>query len=336
MSVRSVWTFGFTAIAAFALMMNIAKAQELIDQPVPSFWSSEWPQTDFGKSTVPFIDILSGGPPKDGIPALDGAMFLPASDDKAVPDNEPTVTIEIEGETPRTYPIRILTWHEIVNDVIGEVPVTVTFCPLCNSAIVFDGRTDEGVLTFGVSGKLRYSDMIMYDRQSESWWQQFDGEAIVGDLVGTKLTVLPSWMESMAEFRARNPEGLVMQPPAAYQRRYGANPYANYDSSPRPFLYNGEMPPHGIAPLARVLRIGETAWPLERLRAAQDLTENGYRIVWAAGQASALDQSQIAASRDVGTIRVFDADTGAAVPHEVVFAFAFHAFEPEGIWKLEE
>lgn len=298
------------------------------------FWQDEWPRTDFERSAVDFSEIISGGPSRDGIPALASAEFLPVAAAE-IPDKEPVITVEIEGEQPRAYPVRYLTWHEIVNDWIGEIPVAVTFCPLCNSALVFDRNTAFGVLEFGVSGKLRNSDMIMFDRETESWWQQFTGEAIVGALLGTRLEVLVSWMEPMSAFRQRNPQGLVMAEPK-HRRPYGANPYAGYDTSFRPFLYSGENPPHGIPPLARVVRIGDVAWPLSRLADEGVIIELGYRIEWATGMASSLDSRSIAEGRDIGSIRVFDADTGAPVVHEVVFAFAFHAFAPEGRWMLGE
>jgi len=151
-----------------------------------------------------------------------------------------------------------------------------TFCPLCNSGITFDRRTADGVLSFGVSGKLRNSDMIMYDRETESWWQQAIGEAIVGDLTGTELTSLPSWMESWDVFAARNPDGLTQE---------------------------------------------------------GTVTQDGITLTWVAGQASALDTAQIGAGRDVGNVRVRDA-AGNDLPHDVMFAFAFHAFWPDGDWKL--
>jgi len=128
---------------------------------------------------------------------------------------------------------------------VGGVPVAVTFCPLCNSGLTFDRRTDAGVLTFGVSGKLRNSDMIMFDRETQSWWQQALGEAIVGEMTGAELQSLPSWMESWAKFVARNPDGVVMDQPNT-QRAYGENPYVRYDTANRPFLYSGEMPPFDI------------------------------------------------------------------------------------------
>jgi hypothetical protein len=300
----------------------------------PDFWRHEWPDTDFSQTSVPsWTEILSGGPGKDGIPALSDPHFLPAADESRIEGREPVITLEIAGQPARAYPIRYLTWHEIVNDRVGGVPVAVTFCPLCNSALVFDRRVRGRVLTFGVTGNLRNSDMVMYDRETQSWWQQAVGTSIVGAMTGVELTQLPAWMESWDQFRARHPDGLVMDVPG-HARPYGTNPYRAYDSAARPFLYSGEVPPHGIAPLARVVRVGNRAWPLARLAQAGTLTEAGVTISWASGQASALDTSRIGQGRDVGSIRVRDA-AGRDVPHDVMFAFAFHAFWPDGTWMLE-
>ncbi|EBA11349.1 DUF3179 domain-containing protein [Roseobacter sp. CCS2] len=313
-------------IAAFCTAASMSVAS-------PEFWSFEWPNTDFETNTVDsWVEIMSGGPPKDGIPAIDDPTFLAVADKPNLEPREPVITLEIAGEVPRAYPIRYLTWHEIVNDVVGGIPVAVTFCPLCNSGITFDRRVAQGTLSFGVSGKLRNSDMIMYDRETESWWQQAIGEAIVGDLTGTELVSLPSWMESWEAFSTRNPDGLVMaQPP--FNRNYGANPYVRYDSSNRPFLYSGEMPPHDIPALARVVRAGDRAWPLTRLSEERQLTEAGVSFTWTQGQASALDSARIGSGKEVGNVRVRDAD-GNDLPHDVMFAFAFHAFWPDGDWML--
>ena len=297
----------------------------------PGFWKHEWPKTDFSKSSIAnWKEILSGGPPKDGIPAISDPKFRKASSETRIKDSEPVMTVEIDGATSRAYPIRYLTWHEIVNDTVAGVPIAVTFCPLCNSGITFDRRTRHGTLSFGVSGKLRNSDMVMFDRETESWWQQAVGEAIVGDLTGTKLKMLPGWMESWGQFKARNPDGMVMDQPG-FSRSYGRNPYAGYDSRSRPMLYSGEMPPHGISPLERVVRVGDRAWPLNRVRKEGGVNEAGVSITWEAGQASALDSSVIAKGRDVGTVRVRDGQ-GRNVVHDVMFAFAFHAFWPDGKW----
>lgn len=300
---------------------------------VPDFWRKEWPDTDFSKHAVPdWNQIMSGSPGKDDIPALDAPKFRPIAAETRIDPREPVIAVEIDGQTPRAYPIRYLMWHEIVNDQIGPHPVSVTFCPLCNSAITFDRRVGGKVLSFGVTGKLRFSDMVMYDRQTQSWWQQAVGKGIVGAMTGVELKQLPSWMESAAAFRARNPKGLIMDQPA-YPRDYGRNPYRGYETSGWPMLYRGEKPPHGINPLARVIRVGARAWPLSRLKKGGDIREAGVVITWAGGQAAALDSGRSARGRDIGAIRVRDG-RGRDLAHDVMFAFAFHAFWPKGQWML--
>ena len=298
----------------------------------PDRWRHAWPNTDFSRSSVAFSEIMSGGPPRDGIPALTDPGFIPVAEETRLDPTEPVIAVELGDATPRAYPLRYLTWHEIVNDEVAGLPIAVTFCPLCNSAITFDRRVGGAVLNFGVSGLLRNSDMVMFDRETESWWQQAIGQGIVGHHMGTELDILPTWMESWQAFRARNPQGLVMDEPG-HRRPYGSNPYVGYDSAPRPFLYSGEMPPHGISPLLRVVRVGDRAWPLTRLAEAGEITEEGVTLTWVEGQASALDTDRIGAGRDVGNIRVRDGQ-GADLAHDVMFAFAFHAFWPEGEWML--
>jgi len=316
-------------IFAAAAALSVATAV-LAD---PSRWRAEWPDTDFSVTSIEdWSEIRSGGPPKDGIPALSDPTFLAVSEETRLSDREPVITVEVEGAVPRAYPIRYLTWHEIVNDEVAGIPVAVTFCPLCNSGLTFERRMNGRVLTFGVSGKLRNSDMIMYDRETESWWQQAIGEGIVGEMTGEELEQLPTWMEGWAEFRARNPDGLVMDEPD-FNRPYGRNPYVNYDSSRQPFLYDGAPPPHGIPALARVVRVEDRAWTYERVRDAGRITEAGVTISWTEGQASALDSAAIGEGREVGTVRVRDGQ-GRDVPHDVMFAFAFHAFFPDGEWML--
>ncbi|MEM9140800.1 MAG: DUF3179 domain-containing protein, partial [Pseudomonadota bacterium] len=288
---------------------------------------------DFTKISINPAEIFSGGPPKDGIPAVTGPTLKPIAEETEIDDREPVMSVAIEGHPARAYPVRYLMWHEIVNDRIGDVPVAVTFCPLCNSGLVFDLRLDGRELELGVSGMLRHSDMIMYDRQTESWWQQFTGEAIIGELQGKTLTPLPALLESWAAFKARNPDGLVMAQPTGHNRPYGNNPYKSYDSG-TPFLYRGENPPHDIHPLTRVIRVGDRAWPLTRLREAGQLEEAGLLLKWTEGQASALDTRKIAKGREVGDVVVTKPD-GSPVVFEVVFAFAFHAFTPDGEWMLE-
>jgi len=221
-------------------------------------------------------------------------------------------------------------WHEIANDEIGGVPVSVTFCPLCNAVVVFDRRVGDRVLDFGTTGRLRNSDLIMYDRQTETWWQQFLGEGIVGELTGIRLDILPARLESFAQFRARAPDDAgVLVPTRERMRSYGVNPYEYYDTMPRPFLYRGEVP-DGIAPLARVVSLldKDQAWSMDLLRQEGAITTpDGTELAWQPGQASALDAPQIARGRDVGTVTAIR--DGEDVPYFVDFAFAFHAFYPE-------
>jgi hypothetical protein len=298
----------------------------------PAEWAREFPLTDFSRSAVSFDEILPGGPPRDGIPALTAPGFLAVERENRLEAREPVVAVEIAGAAPRAYPLRYLTWHEIVNDTVEGRPIVVTFCPLCNSALTFDRRVGGRVLTFGVTGKLRNSDMVMYDRETESWWQQAQGQGIVGEHLGVQLEALPTWIESWESFRARNPGGLVMDEPD-WRRAYGRNPYVGYDGARRPFLYSGQDPPHGILPLARVVRVGNRAWPLERLAEAGEIAEAGVTLSWARGAASALDTGRIGDGRDIGQVRVRDA-RGRDVPHDVMFAFAFDAFWPDGEWML--
>ncbi len=298
----------------------------------PESRRSEWPNTDFSKTSIPLDEIFSGGPPKDGIPSIDQPQFRPVAEIDNLPDQEPVIGLVVGG-VAKAYPLRILIWHEIVNDSIGGTPVAVTFCPLCNAAVVFDRRLDGRVLDFGTTGMLRYSDLVMYDRQTETWWQQFLGRAIVGELNGAELKILPSRLESWANFRARAPQGLVLVPSSGSYRAYGNNPYTGYDSMARPFLYDGRMP-EGIAPLARVVSLADRgqAWSLDLVRREREIRLDGDLVIrWEAGQNSALDSRVIAEGADVGNILVRrkTADGWTDVTYFIDFAFAFHAFYPD-------
>jgi Protein of unknown function (DUF3179) len=291
-------------------------------------WRQEWPRTDFSRHSIAYDEILSGGPPKDGIPAIDHPMFAPVPAITDLAPGEPVISFET-GAKARAYPLRILIWHEIVNDVVDGLPITVTWCPLCNSAVVFDRRVGDRVLSFGTTGKLRYSDLIMYDRQTESWWQQFVGECIVGSLIGTKLKMLPSRIESFERFRARFPDGRVLLPPQAGSRPYGRNPYAGYDSASRPFLFRGSLP-KDVPPLARVVAVGQEAWTLELVRKRRRIEAGDLVITWETGQSSPLDTAAIGDGRDIGNVVVQRRTRNGLedVVYDVAFAFAFHAFHP--------
>ncbi|MFB3106718.1 MAG: DUF3179 domain-containing protein, partial [Pseudomonadales bacterium] len=210
------------------------------DQP-PLFMSLGW-RTDFSLHTVPYSEIRSGGPPRDGIPPIDRPKFHDVGDTPSyLEDSDPVISVEINGDA-KAYPLAILISHEIVNDTLGGVPITVSYCPLCNTAITFDRRVDGRLLDFGTSGNLRKSDLVMWDRQTESWWQQITGEAIVGELTGTKLKFIPSPVVSWQEFENSFPEGQVLSRDTGFRRNYEPPPYDGYDElGQRPFLFAGNI-----------------------------------------------------------------------------------------------
>ena len=307
----------------------------------PGSWRAEWHRTDFSRHTVPLAEIRSGGPHKDGIPSIDMPRFERLNGGAAagwaarIGDAEPVIALDIRGDA-RAYPLSVLIWHEIVNDVVGDSPVTVTYCPLCNSSLVFERTVEDRVLDFGTTGKLRNSDLVMYDRQTESWWQQFGGDAIAGVMSGKRLHLLPSRLESFGRFRQRFPNGQVLIPNNPAARDYGTNPYVRYDAGgQKPFLYDGSLP-DGIDPMERVIAV-ETrpghheAWSLPLLRERGAIESGDVVLKWEAGQTSALDKRTVAGGRDIGNVIVQRWHDGqlSDIPYDVTFAFAFHAFRPD-------
>lgn len=280
----------------------------------PGFSEAGW-KTDFTTHSVPYAEITSGGPSKDGIPPVDQPKFLEAgSHIDWLKDNEPVVAISVAGQA-KAYPLQILIWHEIVNDTLGGVHVAVTFCPLCNTAIAFDRRLEGTVYDFGTTGKLRYSDLVMYDRQTESWWQQITGEAIVGELTNARLKMLPATIISYKDFRTAYPQGKVLSRDTGHVRSYGSNPYTGYDNiNSSPFLFSG--PSDGrLPPMERVVAVTidgqDIAYPFrlleERKVVQHQVGSANLLVLWASGTASALDGAAIAQSRDIGATAVFKA-----------------------------
>lgn len=294
---------------------------------VVSFQSEypDWPRTDFTRSTVDPREVLRGCPGRDCIPPLDApgaveipapkggqAIFAPASE-LAYSDRLPVAVVTVDGIT-KGYPLHILTWHEVVNDRFGERPVVVTFCPLCNTAIAYDRRVGGRVLDFGVSGNLRNSDLIMWDRQTESWWQQATGEAIVGAFAGERLEPLGASIVAWGEFRRAFPRAPALTEATGFDRAYGVNPYEFYDATSQPFLFNGEPDPR-LPALERVVTLDRAgqglAVPFAALAQAgvANVEAGGVPVAvfWMPGTASALDQREVAESRDVGSAAAYDA-----------------------------
>lgn len=322
---------------------ELAKLADVINKEVPNVGLGEgspppetdtW-KTDFSKASVSLDEIESGGPPKDGIPAIDEPRYLEVKDVDFLEGPEPVILVTAD-DVAHAYPIQILMWHEIVNTQVGDTAVAVTFCPLCNTAIVFDRRVDGRLLDFGTTGKLRNSDLVMYDRQTESWWQQFSGEAIVGELTGTKLRQLPARIVSWDDFRTEHPDGRVLSKDTGFFREYGANPYAGYDradSSPLFAVRNEDD--DRLPPKERVayIEVGEDAYAvpfssLAKKRTIEIDTGAGTIAVrWKPGVSSALDDVTVASGKDVGAATV--TLDGEPYPFHEPFWFAVAAFRPD-------
>ncbi len=257
------------------------------------------------------LDEIRGVVPPDAIPALEDPAFEPAAEVGWLAPVEPVLALEINGDA-RAYPLRIMTWHELVNGTVGGVPVTVSYCPLCNSAVAYDRRVGERILDFGTSGALFNSSLVMYDRQTESLWSHYTGEAIIGHLTGIQLDLIPVQTVSFERFLASHPGGQVLSLDTGHFRRYGENPYAFYDSSNRPFLFSGPFDDR-LEPITRVLALRDggdgAVIPYDVLAEHRvvPFTFAGRELValFEPGTASALDSPLIEEGRDVGATGVF-------------------------------
>ena len=289
---------------------------------LPPDFCRDWPDQDWSRHTVPFGQIVRGCGARDCILALDApgavstdgpygvARFAPV-DAAGYPDNFPIAVLRI-GEVARGYPLHILTFHEIVNDEVAGVPVVASFCPLCNTALAFDRRVDGQVLDFGVSGNLRHSDLIMWDRQTETWWQQATGEGIVGRHAGVQLKFLPMSVLSYGDFKRSFPEADILTEETDFNYIYGNNPFPNYDSGGVPRYLIRRADPR-LPPLERVVTLSaeglNLAVPFSTLSevslAIVDLDGVAVVVFWAPGTLSPLDDFDIASSRDIGSAAAY-------------------------------
>lgn len=310
----------FSAAAFFAVFLqagcttNLSRLASAQNSAPPS---SNWPEDNLNHTSVSLRDFRPGGPGKDGIPSLTLPRFVPALvPSQAFSPGEPLIVYR-HGKVVRGYPLSLLLWHEIVNDTVNGHAIAVTFCPLCNAAIIFDRRVDGRVLEFGVSGLLRNSDMIMYDRQTQSWWQQFTGECLAGKLAGRKLHIVPSEVVSYLDFQKAYPAGQILSTDTGYRRAYGTNSYEGYDRAAKPFLYDGPIDPR-LPAMERVLGVisgsDVRAYPYTLLEKYAVINDNigGKPIVVVsdARTLSVLDQTQISKSKHVLTPRIFHARVG--------------------------
>jgi thiol-disulfide isomerase/thioredoxin len=273
---------------------------------LPAAWD-----TDFGRRTIDLDELTPGlqaADPRDIIPPLDDPEFESVPDAAEwLDDREPGVLFEV-GDDARFFPLRVLTFHEVVNTTVGGEPVVVTFCPLCNTAVVFDPQVDGETLRFGVSGLLRNSDLVMWDRQTETLWQQITGEGIVGEHAGTQLELLGSSVVAWGDFTESFPDGQVLSRQTGFERDYGENPYPGYSSSTRPFLFDGEVDDRFEA-LDRVVGVtvdGEDkGYPFSVLAEVGAVNDEvgGTPVVvlWGGDTADALDTTDITEGEAIGT-----------------------------------
>jgi len=284
------------------------------------FRTNFWTKTNFCIHSASYLEFRSGGPAPDEIPPIDDPQFesIAAASEWLQPQS-PVISIEINGDA-RAYPLAVMSWHEIANDVVGEQPVVVTYCPLCNSGLVFNRVVDGNVVRFGNSGTLRNSDLVMWDDLTQSWWQQLSGEAVVGDMTGYMLEFIPSQMVSFGAFVEQYPDGIVLSRNTGATRSYGNTPYEDYENRSRPFLFEGDID-NRLPPTERVLAgmIGgqPMAYPFSALAEVGVINDivNDRNVVaiWQPGATAALDRRSIDESRDVGMAALYNRELDGRV-----------------------
>ncbi len=189
-------------------------------------------ETNGVKHSIPLDKIKSGGPPKDGIPSIDKPVFTDISGSQFMSDSDTVVGLDVNGES-KAYPLSILVWHEIVNDNVGGIPVSITYCPLCYTNQVFERIIDGQEVEFGTSGKLYNSNLVMYDRLTQSYWSQALGTAVKGELTGYQLNLIPFDVITWGDWKKLHPDTVVLTTDTGYIRSYATDPYGSYYVEPR-------------------------------------------------------------------------------------------------------
>jgi hypothetical protein len=276
---------------------------------------------DYSRHSIPVNEIFSGGPPKDGIPSLDKPLFTTADQAEGYLQDEDRVLGLTRNGQAKAYPIKILNWHEIVNDKIGKQPVVVTFCPLCGTGMVFDAKVNGQSLTFGVSGLLYQSDMLLYDRKTESLWSQIKTEAVTGPLTGARLKLLSSTQTSWGQWKKKYPQTLVLSQKTGFHRDYDRDPYRGYAISEQ-LMFRVKNRNSDFHPKERVIGVDfdgtVKAYPFSELAKAKQPVQdklNGTPVT-------------VTFDKKLQTAVIRDAK-GNEIPSVVGFWFAWFTFHPD-------
>ncbi len=322
-------------MAAFAALGLVAA----MPMPAAAFgesvqhWAREFPKTDFTRRAVELSEIKSVGAARNSIPPIVKPNFRPVGQVKGIGNHEPVLAVTLDF-VARAYPIRVLVWHEIVNDTISGRPIVVTYSPLCNAGAVYFRTLHGKEMLFGNTGRLRHFNTIMYDRETGSWWQQFTGRAIIGAGVGKRLERATSVVQSFARFKEAHPDGEVLVPANPTAMPYGTTPFVGMDKA-GPKGLGAYLLAAEVKPFDRVVVIGDEAWTLKRLKEKGAVENDDLYIGLVAGQNSAHDTKWISFGQDVGNVVVRrknpDTDEWMDAAHGVAFAFAFRAFYPGGV-----
>lgn len=284
-------------------------------------WAIELNGFKLDGAAIPAGEIFPGGPPRDGIPAIDRPAFVPAARANHLRPDDRVLGV-VRGGIARAYPIAILNWHEVVNDRFGDEAVAITFCPLCGTGMAFAARAAGRDLVFGVSGLLYQSDVLLYDRQTESLWSQIMAQAVTGPMKGQRLQFLPTAHTTWGDWRARHPQTEVLSPDTGHGRDYSRDPYAGYRDSAE-LIFPVNVQDKRLHPKEQVIGIalgGEhKAYPFSALaRDGRQILEDrvgGHTI-------------RLEFDPQARTGRVLDAD-GRELPSLIAFWFAWLAFHPD-------
>lgn len=307
--------FATTGVASGVGSPSTAVAQVRCDFRTAQFSILGW-KTDFKKCSVPLDSFRPSGSGRDGSTPLSRPRFIPAEDGNAwLRENEPVVFLEIGGDS-RAYPLQILLWHEVVNDTVGGIPIVVTFSPFTNTVAVFERQIPGRTFEFGTTGTLRHSDLVMWDRQTESWWQQITGDAVVGTLTGVRLLPVAASTISWSEFRLARPYGQVLSRDTGQRRSYGRNPYVGSDDASETPIHFDNPVDTRLRAMERVVLVrilGETvAYTFSALRSRNVLMDSvgglPIAIFFQPETISVLDRADVATSRAVGSTGVFSPD----------------------------